>query len=379
DALITFEEPLLSSAGDQIKIVIEAGLTAVKPLEGSNHLTLFKLQSEQHIDLVYRGLRPESPRINAVMLRRIPSGQPASITVSMIGIPVVKEKIKLFLGSKPLTVTSVERSQDDSRIAIVKAQVPAIAAAGLYDLLAHVEFDGVSEAVTLYGALQVDAPIVFSSIEPRWGPMSCCTVITVHGEGFEPGNTVINGPTISVGSSTVYEIEVLSSNKLTFVSPRGTPGQKSVQAKDRYGRTTELSGLKGFGYGIQQLATVQASRANPVDVIVDQQTGVALTAAGYFHQGFSKKQLLEESPGASVPESWRALSFDVQEARGPILVGGVGSLPSGSEGAVEIKRYMTLQKLASKQLENEVLIDQPQLTETEKADLARLQGTYLPL
>src|SRR5690606_35229341 len=166
---------------------------------------------------------------------------------------------------------------------------------------------------------------------------------------------------------------------LTFVSPRGTPGQKSVQAKDRYGRTTELSGLKGFGYGIQQLATVQASRANPVDVIVDQQTGVALTAAGYFHQGFSKKQLLEESPGASVPESWRALSFDVQEARGPILVGGVGSLPSGSEGAVEIKRYMTLQKLASKQLENEVLIDQPQLTETEKADLARLQGTYLPL
>src|SRR5690606_19952406 len=182
DALITFEEPLLSSAGDQIKIVIEAGLTAVKPLEGSNHLTLFKLQSEQHIDLVYRGLRPESPRINAVMPRRIPSGQPASITVSMIGIPVVKEKIKLFLGSKPLTVTSVERSQDDSRIGIVKAQVPAIAAAGLYDLLAHVEFNGVSEAVTLYGALQVDAPIVFSSIEPRWGPMSGGTVITVHGE-----------------------------------------------------------------------------------------------------------------------------------------------------------------------------------------------------
>src|SRR5690606_8357394 len=118
---------------------------------------------------------------------------------------------------------------------IIKAQVPAIAAAGLYDLTAHIEFNGVREAATLYGALQIDAPIRFTSLEPQWGPMAGGTTVTIYGEGFEPGNTVINGPTIGVGSSPAYEVNVLSSNKMTIVTPRGTPGQKTVYGKDRYG------------------------------------------------------------------------------------------------------------------------------------------------
>ena len=53
----------------------------------------------------------------------------------------------------------------------------------------------------------------------------------------------------------------------------------------------ELTGESGFGYGIKKLANTQAARSHPLDITIDQQTGVALTAAGYFHTGFDAGQV----------------------------------------------------------------------------------------
>src|SRR5690606_27151284 len=139
--------------------------------------------------------------------------------------------------------------------------------------------------------------------------------------------------------------------------------------KDSYGHTTDFY---GFGYGIQQLANTQASRSNPVDMTIDQPTRVALTAAGHFHETFNPEQLTNEAAkanGVAIPESWGAQSFDVQEAHDPLLVGGVGSLPSGSKGAVEIQRFTKLQTLLAKTLG----LNSVELTNTEQADAARLE------
>ena len=53
---------------------------------------------------------------------------------------------------------SVERSEQDSQVGIVKAQVPAISAEGLYDITAHIDFNGVAEDAVLRGGLQIDTP-----------------------------------------------------------------------------------------------------------------------------------------------------------------------------------------------------------------------------
>src|SRR5690606_29324610 len=365
DAIIYLEEPVKLVSGDALRVVVEAGLAATKAVEqsgGPAHLTLYKLRSEQRIDLTYRGSRPYSIAIDSVVPRRIPAEQAHPITLSMLGVPLAPERVKLFVGGQALAIGSLKRSEQDSSIAIIEAQVPALQAAGLYDLTAQVEFDGVWEEASLYGALQVDAPVRFTRIEPQWGPLSGGTKVTIHGEGFEPGNTVMDGLTVLFGSSPANNIEVLSSTRLTLVTPRGTPGLKRVQGKDRYGRMTELAEADGFGYGLRQLAVTQAAQARPVDVIVDQETGVALTATGYFHETFNLEKLMSQGPivdGVPIPESLLAASFDVQEAVSPLLVGGVGSLPSGERGAADLKRHATYQKLSSKALLNEVMIDFP--------------------
>src|SRR5690606_34285334 len=194
-----------------------------------------------------------------------------------------------------LQVESLQRSQDDSRVVIIKAQVPEIAAAGSYDVIAHVELNGVREVATRFGGIQVDAPVKFTAIEPQWGPMVGGTKVTLYGEGFEPGNTVAEGLSIVVGSSPALSVDVLSSNKITFITPRGSPGLVNIHGKDSYGNTTNLTGAKGFGYGIRHLASTRAARSNLLDVYVDKETGVAFTASGYFHTNFSAEDSFSEA------------------------------------------------------------------------------------
>src|SRR5690606_4630383 len=172
DAIIYLEEPVKLVSGDAMRVVVEAGLAATKAVEqsgGPAHLTLDKLRSEQRIDLTYRGSRPYSIAIDSVVPRRIPAEQAHPITLSMLGVPLAPERVKLFVGGQALAIGSLKRSEQDSSIAIIEAQVPALQAAGLYDLTARVEFDGVWEEASLYGALQVDAPVRFTRIEPQWG------------------------------------------------------------------------------------------------------------------------------------------------------------------------------------------------------------------
>ena len=116
-------------------------------------------------------------------------------------------------------LTAVESSDEEERVAILTLSVPAIRAAGQYDIVVEVERDGLWQSATLFGGLVVDAPLNIASISPQWGPVSGGTVVTLIGEGFEPGNTVTGGTRVRIGSLPVANTEVLSANMMRVVSP----------------------------------------------------------------------------------------------------------------------------------------------------------------
>src|SRR5690606_25554039 len=93
NAKITLKEPVTLAVGDEFTVVVEAGLRSQKELaQAADGLTLFRLTSEQRVDFVYRGARPEAPRIQSIVPRRVPAGKTYPITVAMIGVPVNKEQ-----------------------------------------------------------------------------------------------------------------------------------------------------------------------------------------------------------------------------------------------------------------------------------------------
>ena len=146
-------------------------------------------------------------------------------TVSMLGIPGDITRVRLFAGATELQVNGIEQSTEDERVGIVLATTPPILANGQYDITALVEKDGLWQSAVLYGGLQVDAPLMFASLSPQWGPLAGGTRIMITGEGFEPGNTVMDGLTIDVGSLPARDIRV----------PVGLPGlaTKTIRVSGR--------------------------------------------------------------------------------------------------------------------------------------------------
>ena len=51
-------------------LVAETGLKTTKPIN-QTALTLFKLLNEQRVSFTYRGARPEAPKIDSVVPRRV--------------------------------------------------------------------------------------------------------------------------------------------------------------------------------------------------------------------------------------------------------------------------------------------------------------------
>ncbi|MGD8642620.1 MAG: IPT/TIG domain-containing protein, partial [Gammaproteobacteria bacterium] len=295
------------------------------------------------------------------------------ITVSGFGIPLDVNRVRVYVGDAQATVTDVQSNDTVERVGVISATVPAITEAGYYDVTIAVEKNGVWENDTLFGALAVDAPIRFDALTPLWGPVTGGTVITITGEGFEPGNTVSQGTRVRIGSIPVASINVISTTQMQIVAPGGYSGRHEVVGEDRYGNTTRLEGEEGFGYGLKLLTTTQAGGVSPTDIIVDQQTGVAITNGGYtidlFKGGEGPFQVIDN---IYFPDNLAAASFDIQDPLNPLLVGGSSYLPSGPEGQAALARHATAAALASLEILG-------LLTEEQQAELNELQGSILPM
>jgi len=249
DAIIYIESSASLEINDVLTVEAAAGIVASKPVlqDGVQiNVELYQLESTQRMNLVYRGSRPDTISIDTVLPRRIQMNQAESITVSMLGSPLDTSRIRGFIGDAELTATSIESHSEDERISIITFAVPPITAAGLYDLNVMVEKQGIWQSASLYGALQVDQPIEFTSLSPLWGPLSGGTKVTILGKGFEPGNTVMDGLTVSVGSQPAREFRVISSTEIEMVTPRGASGHNNVYGQDRYGNRTSLEDEKGY-------------------------------------------------------------------------------------------------------------------------------------
>src|SRR5262249_45679005 len=141
--------------------------------------------------------------------------------------------------------------------------------------------------------------------------------------GFSPGNTVVDGLRITFGNRPAQEIRVLSTDRLLVVSAPGRPGRTSVTGSDLYGNSTILDGEAGFGYGLKLLSSRNVNFA-PSDIIVDQESGIAITNAGYY----SEFKILDTGGYARfvgdrlIPDVLAAATIDIQNPVDPIVVGG---------------------------------------------------------
>jgi len=384
DALVYVEQPDLLSVGQILTLEARAGLVASKPVLQNGqqiNLELYRLRSTQRKQIVYRGDRPDRIEINAVLPRRIELNEQVPITISMFGAPSDLSRVRAYIGDMEMQINAIEQNSEGERLAIITATTPLISARGQYDIRVSVEKGGLWQSAYLRGALQVDEAIFFDSLLPQWGPIKGGTRLTIRGRGFEPGNTVTDGLRIQIGSQPVSEITVYSTNELELVTPRGVSGLNRVFGQDRYGNETELSRINGFGYGIAQLGTAAASLVDPVDVIIDRETGVAAVATGYF-KDFEQDKVIRTG---GLNESNYAATFDIQNPSAPLLVGGTPTLPSGQDGLNELERHATFLRLSLQKTLNELGISPqenlpppPPLTPEEEVELERTSGTYFP-
>src|SRR5690606_29362910 len=158
--------------GDALTVIARAGIASVKPLENDQRIVLYALEQDQRYPLVFRGDRPDTLALDAVVPRRIPRDRAAEITISGLGIPRDVERVQVYAGGRALEVLGIASNDTEERIGIITAAVPAMAVAGQYDVSVRVEKDGVWQEATLYGGLMVDAPIRFDSATPDWGPLN---------------------------------------------------------------------------------------------------------------------------------------------------------------------------------------------------------------
>ncbi|MCI2285225.1 IPT/TIG domain-containing protein [Colwellia sp. MSW7] len=173
DAIIYLDSSLGLEVNDILTVEATAGIIASKPVLQNGeqiNLELYRLKSTQRVNLVYRGARPETISIDTVFPRHIQLDHAENITVSMLGSPLDISRIRGFIGGTEIDAISIDSNNDDERISIITFAVPPIAASGLYDITVMVEKQGLWQSVSLYGALQVNQPIEFTSISPKWGP-----------------------------------------------------------------------------------------------------------------------------------------------------------------------------------------------------------------
>ncbi|ASP40172.1 hypothetical protein CHH28_16470 [Bacterioplanes sanyensis] len=288
-AEVSLKDPAQFNVGDRLVYHIDAGVTAAKPITETSLIRLYELKNSQQVELVYRGRSANRLWIDSVLPRRQLVGEPLDITASVHGIPLDKVRVKAWMGPHEIAIDRIESNDDQERVGILYGHLPAVSVAGYYDVVVEIERYGVWERVSLLGAIAIDNPIELADVTPQWGPLRGGTRIEVTGKGFEPGNSVVEGLSMLIGSAPVTDIDVISSKKLIAYTPRGNVGPRRVMVQNRYGQSDTLA--SGFGYGLRSLSFTKAAYTVPTDVIVDQHTGVAASTAGFFITNFGPYDL----------------------------------------------------------------------------------------
>ncbi|PIP78450.1 MAG: hypothetical protein COW84_11870, partial [Gammaproteobacteria bacterium CG22_combo_CG10-13_8_21_14_all_40_8] len=373
DAIITLDENNNIQTGDKFYVTAKAGIASVKPITNTTYRVLYRLGQSQTVKLIYRGGRFDAVKIADVVPRRLQLNTPHPVTISTIGVPYNKDNVMVYVGDKLTEITQIESNPDNQRVSIIHVNVPGIGAVGQYDVKVKVKNSNVDQMAIFYGAIVVDSPIKLSSVEPRWGDPKGGSTVLIHGEGFEPGNTVLNGIQLRVGSMPMINIHVISSTLIKAETPTGTPGLHALTAINRYAQESTLPASEGIGYGMNVLATTHPSMIFPTDVYVDQETGVALTSGGYFKDG-NTIQLFGNFP---FPDNTRAASFDIQDPLNPMLVGGSPALPSGPQAEQQLGDLLLFISLTAKA--EKATEGGPPLTLEEQERLENLSVGNVPL
>ena len=192
DAIVTLKPGHGLATGDRFRLVVQAGVESLKPVSDTLNIRLYRLLNDQAFEFTYRGIRPDELRLESVVPRRVQRDKRSQITVSGLGIVGDPAAVEVYVGGVPAEIIDIETTDTDQRGAIITASLPPMTQAGQYDVTVRVNDSGVWESATLSGGLVVDAPIRLDSISPLWGPLTGGTEISVFGEGFEPGNTVLD-------------------------------------------------------------------------------------------------------------------------------------------------------------------------------------------
>ena len=328
-------------SGDKITVLIDEGIASVKP--DNNSSVLYELAQSSEFEFVYSDEHTNPIQIDAVVPRRIPTDQASLVTIGVVGAPQDINNITVSVAGVDAEVISAQQSEIDQRIAIIQVSVPGISYPGQYDVSVKVLHGSTWNSASLLGGIVVDSPIRFDTLSPFWGDINGGTEVMITGEGFEPGNTVIDGLKVRVGSLPVAEIEVYSTTSMKIVTPRGAVGKHDITGENRFGETTVLGGDNGFGYGLKQIGSAKASLVNPTELWIDEQTGVAITSAGYFVQDHERV-----NAGYDVPETMRAGVFSIQDSSQPVFVGGSTALPQGANGKVLLQNKVFAVALAQR-------------------------------
>ncbi|MCW9016563.1 MAG: IPT/TIG domain-containing protein, partial [Kangiellaceae bacterium] len=333
------------SVGQKLTAVARAGIKNVKPFDNGTHVVLYELAKDQIIEFTYRGADYYKFDIVDVVPRRLKVNQSQLITVSAFGVPTDKSLSQIYVGDQAAEIQSVTQSTANGSVSVVEVMVPSISQPGIYDVTIQRNYAGVTETAVLRGGVVVDADVKISSVEPKWGPVSGGFKITVKGEGFEPGNSVLHGMNVRIGSMPVLSTKILSSTEMQIIAPAGYPGLHPVEVANRYGDKATLAKESGVGYGIKLLSSTSPSLVFPSDVYVDQEAGTAITSGGYFKDGYTV-QLFQN---LLFPETTRAATFDIQDPYNTLLVGGESTLPSGDDAERELGDFVLLMNLTAKQ------------------------------
>ncbi|KPA12609.1 Cell surface receptor IPT/TIG domain protein, partial [Candidatus Magnetomorum sp. HK-1] len=371
DAIISLDDSHELVAGDRILITARAGIASIKPITEDQTLVLYTLKSDQIFEVTYRGEIPETIlSINTISPRRILVGKENQLVLSGTGIPSDIQNIKVFIGDIPTKIIDNDEDSTNSSISLLQIHVPKLSVPGFFDISLYARRLGIWERAVLYGGVMVDQALRFDSISPSWGPVTGGTCVTIYGQGFDPGNTVMNGLKIAIGNVPVSNIHVLSTQCLTIITPGGSVGKNRIWGKNRYGHETIIKAENGFGFGLKHRIT-QGTDFFPSRIYVDSKSGIAMTNGGYFSDNHELQQFSEYT----LPDGIRAAVFSVQQPDTPIMVGGSTILPGDEDGRKIIQKYFTYQNLLARFM----FSNDPYraLSASEIEQYHDLQGTYL--
>ncbi|MBU2112193.1 MAG: IPT/TIG domain-containing protein, partial [Gammaproteobacteria bacterium] len=347
-------------SGQLLNVTAQAGVKSVKPLTGNRYLTLYELSQPQQFQLRYAGAQLEALELQDVLPRRAEVGVATAMTLTVVGWPQRYDTPQIRVGGVLAEQVSVQRSEQNERLALLHFTLPPISQPGLYDLELSVPVQGVLLSGRMQGAVVVDAALSATAVLPLWTDVKGGDWIDLYGSGFEPGNSVQQGTSVTVGAVKASGVQVLSSNWLRFVAPRNPSGRHRITVTNRTAGQRIADDALTLGYGMAQLSGVAMANTSPQKVLLDASRGLAFADGGYFAQGYSN----ETFNGYTLPDKVLAMSVDINNRYQPLLVGGVPSINFSKAEQEQFAKDLLKMALLRKQL-----LGDP-LTEQEEAMLA---------